>query len=155
MDFKHLTRDLEVPPESTREYVFAQIVGEPSLIVGPADDSNPIYQEARLRYVIEQSEAAAAKPRGSGQSKPTIEQLKKVGEENRETDMRLVAEGCIRSWGKAPVDPEGNEVEFTPENALDFLKALPDYIYTPFSNFVANVQNFTVKALDAAKLGNS
>lgn len=156
MDFKHLTRGVEVKPENTREYTFAQLEGEPSVIVAPAADVNPAFLDARLRLTIEQGEAMAAKPRGRAQNKPTVEELRRNLDEGRELDKRLLSGACLRGWGTAPVDPKGKEVEFTVENGLDFLKALPDFVFDPFNNFASNVYNFTAAAIaDAEKLGNS
>lgn len=159
-DFSHLA-SLNVTSESTREYSFDLIPGEPSIILAPAHDSNETFLNERLRMQIERSEKLAAAPRGKKSDRPktTPDLLKKQLEEDRELDRYLIAHTCARSWGTPPRDKDGNEPEFSAEECYSFLKALPDYMLDPLRNYAANLYNFVDRPAaaggDADTLGNS
>lgn len=163
VDFSNIKRQ-DITPETTREYEFDILEGEPSVIVAPAHDSNPAFLDERLRLASERAAKMAEErdekkgKRKTGALVVTPEMMKKQLEEDRDYDRRIMAAACIRSWGETPpVDVDGNEVPFSPENALAFLEALPDYCLDPFRSFVANVYNFVKRpvrdAAGDAKLG--
>lgn len=143
-DFSHLTA-LAVTKETTREYVFDQIMGEPSLVVSPATDDNQDFLHARLELALEEVPDETPKPRRQV-GKPTVAELERQYAESRDLDRRVIAKACVRGWGSSPpVDKDGKKVAFSPEEALSFLSALPDYMFDPFRNWVQNVRNFTPK----------
>lgn len=153
-DFSHL-QALAVTRETTREYVFERIEGEPSVIVSPAQDDNVDYLNARLELTDELAAEAEARPRGDA-VKISLEDRRKNYEDSRDWDRRLLAKACIRDWGTPPVDKAGKPVEFSEDNALAFLRALPDYMLDPFRGYTGNIYNFIPrKKPDGDKLGKS
>lgn len=155
-DFSNL-KVLDVTSDTTAEYIFPFIPGEPSLILAPAHDSNEAFLNERLRLQIERTEKAADGPRKQA-AKITVEDLKAGQQEDREQDRLLLSRTCARGWGTPPKDVDGNQPEFSAENCYDFLKALPDYMFDPLRNFCANIYNFVkrpaVSADEADRLGN-
>lgn len=154
-DFSHLKESLAVSGETTREYVFGNIEGEPSLMVSPANDENKDYQDTRLRLALEASDRQAGSPRTRAPKKITPEDMVRQMDEDRDFDRKVIAQACVRGWGTPPVDNDGNAVEFSVENAYDFLCAIPNYMFDPFRNFAQNVLNFMPRKADGEELGNS
>jgi hypothetical protein len=156
IDFSNV-RALAVTKETTAEYSFPFIPGEPSIVLAPATDANEAFLNERLRLQIESVEKAPEARKKS--RKITAEEMKESMAEEREMDRLLISRTCARSWGVAPRDVNGNQPEFTPDNCYDFLKALPDYMFDPLRNFAANIYNFvkrpTVSEEDAERLGNA
>jgi hypothetical protein len=146
----------QVTDDNCEEYVFAMLVGEPSIFVTPAHDSNPVYYDERLRLQIERSEQAKSKPRRMGGI--TVDEIKAQEIEERDLAITLIAKCCAKRWGKPPVDTKGQTPEFSEQEAYDFLSAIPDYMQIPFVNFCANLFNFVkrppVDPKDAKQLGN-
>jgi hypothetical protein len=135
VDFSNL-RALDVTAETIREYTFERIVGAPSIRCAPAVDSNKPFLNARLRVSIENDKAALNKPTA------TPETLAADMDLSREQDKQLIAMHCARAWGTAPKAADGTEPEFSAENCLAFLRALPDWLFDPFRRWAANVNNF-------------
>lgn len=154
-DFSHL-KALAVTSATTKEYTFDRIEGEPSVIVAPATDDNEDYLRARLELALADVPDVEAKPKRQS-NKPTVADLEKQYEEQREIDRKLLAKACCRGWGETPpVDKDGKAVEFSEANAYDFFAALPDYMFDPFRNYCGNVMNFAPRPKpDGEKLGNS
>lgn len=157
-DFSNL-KLLDVTNDTTAEYVFPDVPGEPSIILAPAHDSNETFRNERLRRQIERAERFTKGPRGRGAGKSTPESLARQLEDDREVDRQLIARACARGWGKAPRDVNGDEPEFTPDNCYDFLKALPNYMFDPLRNYAVNIYNFVerpgVSDDEADELGNA
>ena len=62
-------------------------------------------------------------------------------EENRADDRILYAAHVIDTWGSI-VEDDGQVVEFTNEKALEFLNALPDWIFDDVRASAREPQNF-------------
>lgn len=140
-DFSNL-KALDVTNDSTAEYFFPDIPGNPSIVLAPATDANKPFQNERLRMSLERAEKAAAEPRGKTSGPQTPEGMANDIEEEREQDRRLISGFCARAWGTAPLDVNGEAPEFSPENCYQFLKSMPDWMFDPLRNFTANVRNF-------------
>lgn len=146
-DFSHL-RKLEVTEQSEAEYVFDDIWGEPSIWFHPMTDSNPQYLNERVRLAVERAEAAEKETKKQRRAKVlSSDRL----EDDRELDRILMAKTCAVRWGTPPRDVDGNEVEFSEQNVLDFLRAIPNYMLDPVRGWVANPYNFVDR--NAAKPG--
>lgn len=137
-DFSHLSK-YAITDETTAEYTFNRIEGEPSVIVRPAHECNPGWLMARTEANIALAKAitAVTKP---GQL--VAEDLTKQSQAERDTDRKLIAFHCVTGWGTAPVDKNGKAVEFSPDNAFSFLAAIPNEMLDPLRNFVGNLYNF-------------
>ncbi|MFL6864112.1 MAG: hypothetical protein ACJ8DZ_14045 [Allosphingosinicella sp.] len=156
-DYSHFAA-LDVTAETTREYTFDMIPGEPSIILAPAHDSNEAFLNERLRMQLERAEATVAAPRGKKAPKATPESLRKGIEEDRDFDRKLIANTCARGWGVPPKDKNGKSPEFSPAECYDFLNALPDWMFDPLRNYAANIYNFIDRSAitgGADALGNS
>lgn len=159
VDFSHLQK-LDVTEASEAEYVFDDIPGEPSIWFRPMTDANADFLNERVRLAVERAEAAQKETKAQRRKRVlSAEQL----EDDREQDRILMARTCALRWGNPPKDVDGNTPEFSEENCLAFLRALPNYMLDPCRGFVSNVYNFidpeARKALTTADggeaLGNS
>ncbi len=140
-DFSNL-KPLHISEETLAEYTFDDIPGEPSIWLAPATDANPNYQSERLRVSIERAEAAEKLPRNRKRKVAlTVDDI----EADRELDRELLARCCAKKWGTAPQDAKGATPEFSEANCYDFFKALPNYMFDPLRNFVANPFNFVTR----------
>lgn len=153
-DFSNL-KPLHISEETLAEYTFDDIPGEPSIWLAPATDANQHYQAERLRVSIERAEAAEKAPRNRKRKVAlTVEDI----EADRELDRELLARCCAKKWGTPPKDVTGKEPEFSEANCYDFFKALPNYMFDPLRNFVANPFNFVdrtgITETQARELGN-
>lgn len=158
-DFSHLKAHA-VTRDTTREYTFNMLEGEPSVIVAPACDDNEDYLNTRLELMLAEipaeEEGGKRKQAAKAAEKLTPELLRRQYEEGRELDRKLLSRACARAWGTPPVDVKGKAVVFSADNAYDFFKALPDYMFDPFRHFCGNVLNFAPKPkADGSALGNS
>jgi hypothetical protein len=158
VDFSHLA-GLAVTRETTREYTFDRIQGDPSLIVSPATDDNEDFLNGRLELALNEAPAEEdARPRKQT-GRLTPDDMKRQTNENREIDLKLIAQACVRGWGTPPIDKAGKPVPFSTENAHQFLCALPAYMVDPFRGFCGNIYNFAPRPgkakPDGEKLGNS
>ena len=155
-DFSHLKK-YAVTEETTAEFTFDRIEGDPSVILAPAHECNTAYHRERLAQTLKLAEAMPTK----GNLKQTPADIIKITDEGRETDRKLLAFYCARGWGTAPVDSKGKEVEFTPENCYEFFAAIPPEMFDPVRNFAANLFNFfpernaPLGEKDGEALGNS
>lgn len=128
-------------PETTKEYTFDMIEGEPSVICRPAHDDNEEFLDERLRLLAERANDDKPIVKKSGVVTPGA--IKSNLTEDRDYDRRIIAAVCIKSWGVAPIDVKGKPVPFSPENALAFLEALPETsMLDPFRAWVQNIYNF-------------
>lgn len=146
VDFSNIKKQ-DVTPETTREYTFDALQGEPSVVLRPAHDSNIHFLDERLRLATERAAKAKDEPRRKGPApEVTPELIKKNIEEDRDYDRRILAKACIVGWGSSPpLDVNGKVPKFSEENALAFLDALPNYILDPFRGYASNIFNFVTK----------
>jgi len=141
MDFSYL-KNLEVK-NKTAEYSLFQINGEPTLILKPATEVNKGYFNSVLRR---------SKRNLRAMKSGSISQ--KMIKETREEDKELYPKYIISGW-KDVKDSAGKDVPFSPENCVDFLEALPDWIFDDIRNFAGSSENFSGEVIDVkAKLGN-
>ena len=147
-----------IDENTTREYTFADLVGEPSLIVAVANDVNAKFEAYRVRKTIELSDAVLPSVSKAASIDERVTDMLRRLREDKSWDKDVIAHACVVGWGNPPVDVNGNTPEFSAEEALEFLNALPRHMLDPFINFVRNIYNFQ-NAPDpkeaAEKLGNS
>lgn len=138
-DFSHLKK-LDVTKESEAEYTFDDIWGEPSIWFKPMIEANTDFMNERVRLAVDRAE----KEQKNQSKKKRREALMSTDrlEDDREQDRILMAKTCAIRWGTPPKDVDGNDVEFSPDNVLDFLRAIPSFMLDPARGFVANPYNF-------------
>ncbi len=144
-DYSHLKK-LDVTAESEAEYVFDEIWGEPSIWCRPQAEANVDYMNERVRLAVEKAEKDGKETRKKRREKILAHDRL---EEDRDNDRVLIARTCALRWGTAPRDVNGNEVEFSEAECLDFLRQIPTYMLDPFRGWISNVYNFVDR--DAAK----
>lgn len=144
-DYSHL-RQLDVTDASEAEYMFSDIIVgrnedgsgvSPSIFFRPMVEANKLFLHERIRLSAERAEAMA-----KSKKKDKVMQLADRMDEDRETDRVLIAKTCAIRWGTAPKDADGKEHEFSAEECLSFLQALPNYIFEPLRSWVQNPYNF-------------
>ena len=147
---------LGVDDATHAEYVFHTIPGSPSIWCAPATDTNKAFENERLRLLAIDMEAAKER-KGPAPELPTAEE----NAAGREKDKVLLSKTCCKKWGTAPYDVNGGQPDFTEANCLDFLRALPPFLFDPFRLWCINPRNFVkdsaIEALSKAagrELGN-
>lgn len=134
------------PVNEARPYTFLEIeapVEKPWRIFSkPATETNPDYQNAWLRLQAERQLATARKQQVDNDAIATA----------RDDDRELLAATCVTGWENV-TDAKGEPVEFSPENALAFFKALPAWIFDRYRNWVMTPRSF-ITLPDKQKLGN-
>lgn len=144
-DYSHLQK-LDVTEESEAEYTFTDIiVGRnedgtpvyPSIFFRPMIESNKIYLHERIRLSTERAEAVA-----KSKKKDKVHQLADRMVEDRDADREMIAKTCALRWGTAPKDAQGKEHEFSAEECLSFLKAVPNIFFDPLRTWIQNPYNF-------------
>lgn len=129
-DFSHLSA-LEVARDKTARLTLHQITVNgvsPTLILRPAAEVNKPYYNALLKR--------AGRTIRSG--------VISVGviEENREEDRELFPEYVMTGWDNMVDGETGKDVKFSRDEAVDFLKALPDWLFDEVRNFASNTANY-------------
>ena len=120
----------------TVDYEVYQIAGEPILKILFAGEPTKPYYSALIRK-------SGKKIRALQSSRVTPS----MARENREDDKGLYAAHIIKGWSGI-VDANGKEVPFTSENVLDFLNALPDWIFEDIRRYASDIQNFIEDAIE-------
>lgn len=123
-------KKLDINSEKSVEYVFPELDGEVTLMVTSASESNKPYFNALLKRARRTSKIVQA---GSITAN--------VVSNNRNEDRELYALHIIKGW-KNVLDATGKQVIFNQQNCLDFLKAIPDYIFDELRAFCGNLINF-------------
>ena len=131
-DFSQIQKQVGEPSGSTVRYTFYEIEGEPWLdIVSATEYNKPYFNELLKRQ--------RRNRRSIRTGKISVDTLKN----NREEDLDLYAKHVIKGWGKIQ-DSKGNEVPFSKGACLDFLKAIPNWIFDDLRNFAADPLSFHV-----------
>ena len=144
-DFSHYTAQA-VTDATTTEYSFVALYGDPSLVVAPCSKENlPFYINSLRRNLIESAgreEAGTIKV-----ADQTAESIIAEEQAAMAADRDDIGRFCVKGWGKKPpIDSTGKTPEFTQEEGMAFVAALPPEQFTPFRNFLRNVYNFTPRS---------
>ena len=114
----------------------------PTLRVRPATEANKPYFSALLKRnskLAAQLEAKKITPA--------------LIEETRDTDRELYAKFVVIGWHDM-VQPDGKDIPFTPEDCVEFLEELPDWLFDLTREFCRENTNFAGGTGDAAAVGN-
>jgi hypothetical protein len=128
-DFSHLNK-LAITALSTMRYPLIELEGSPVLILRPANESNAAYFNALLK---------ANAHAGVRRKKQKIDG--KLTAEIREQDRELYPKHVIAGW-EAVVDSDGKDVPFSMEAAVEFLAALPNWIFDGVRTSALDPENF-------------
>ena len=120
------TELVEVQP-----YDFDDLKTQPTGFFKPAMEQNKKYAAALLKL----SNRRAKRNRGKRGTTPA--DLARHRAEN----IFLVSKYCITGWENMK-DIKGGEIEFSEENAREFLTALPHYMFDELYNWLQNPVNF-------------
>lgn len=131
-DFSQIKK-LDITADKTAVFIFYNIVGEPELTVRPATEVNKQFFNALLRRARKNNKAVQAGAINAGMISA-----------NRDEDRDLYSQFVISGWKKV-VDADDKEVEFTQQNCLDFLKALPDFEFDDLRQFASNPITFNTQ----------
>jgi hypothetical protein len=141
-DFSYLNK-LNVNESNVVDYPIVEIEGSPILKLKPANEGNRGYMNALLR--------STGQSRGARKTKLKVDS--KMMDELRETDRALYAEHILSGWSGI-LDSKGKEVSFSKEDAVSFLKALPNWIFDSIRTFCTDPENFLATIDSAEKAGN-
>ncbi len=140
-DFQQL-KGLQVVAEKTVPYTLYQVAGEPVLHLAPATEANRPYFNGLLKRSRRNRQRIQA---GAFDAR--------VLSDNRDDDRVLYSQFIVKAWEKV-VDSKNQPVDFNQENVLDFLNALPNWIFDDLRLFANDSQNFiespTIDAEEAA-----
>lgn len=128
-DFSQLSK-LQVSNDRTAKYTFYQIEGEPTLDVAPATEANGPYFNALLK----RAKGTVRRMRAGGVNAGMLA-------ENRNDDRDLYPKHIVRGWSSVR-SSKGSSVEFSVENAKDFLEALPNWLFDELRTFCNDPANF-------------
>ena len=127
-DFSHFAA--AQPSETLAEYAFSQLEGCPRVWVAFAGETNKAYLNDTLKRMRGKSNAMLAARLMSP------DQLREVREEDRQIYSRHV----VKRWDVR--DASGEAVELNPQNCLEFLQALPNWVFDELRAFAGNPVNF-------------
>ena len=136
-DFGHLASK----NKDTADYTFYNVLGEPTLTVRFAGESNKPYFNEVLRRQEHYHRRKA---------KINVDILK----DNRERDRGLYPKHVVLGW-KNVKDKVGAVVTFNQEDCEAFLRAIPDDEFDGLREFCRDASNFREIADGAATAGNS
>lgn len=136
----------QVSGASTKEYELFEVMDGASLIVSPATRSNKAYFASLFKMGAGFQRRAA-----SGNITPEL------AEKARNLQKPIYAKHVIKGWkGVVGTNDDGEEgpVEFSTENCLELLKALPNFVFDGLLEFCENEANFSEDEIDVGELGN-
>lgn len=126
VDFSNL-KQLDISADKTALYTLLPLKGSPKLILSPATaDNKPFFNDALKRSRNTQKSKTV--------NSATVDAI-------READRVIFSEYIVKSW-EGVTDKSGEPVPFTKENCLDFLKALPNWIFDDLRIFASSIENF-------------
>lgn len=132
VNFKHLEK-LHVSQEDTEIYIFTGIMGRPRLRVKHAGECNHDFLNAALK------ENKKFKRQNRGRTDQEITEASIVSA--RKQDIVLFAKTVLVDWFDV-VDSQGNKVDFSVDNAIQFLEAIPSDMFTDLKEFCLDIENF-------------
>lgn len=130
VDFSNLKRK-EVTASLTAVYTMPELETEPKFTVHPATQSNKIYFNSTARIQRNNMRVLSA---GGAVSATMLD-------ETRELDRQLYPQHIVAGWSGVQ-DSEGSDVPYSRENAVEFFKVLPGWIFDGLRAFCGNAANF-------------
>lgn len=130
--FSHLAK-LQVANDISVKFEFSEILGQPSLLVLSATESNKGYFNAALK----------------SQKKNKVSKSVDLAfiEKGRNKDKKLYPKHIITGW-EGVKNTKGEDVEFNSENLNEFLEAIPDYMFDELRDFCQDPKNFSQENIE-------
>lgn len=129
-------KKLDIENTKIVDYPILQIEDKPILKISPATEINKPYFNSLLRRARKTNKAVQAGAVNAN-----------LIEANRNEDRELYAQYIIKGWSGVK-DENGNEVPYTQADCLEFLNALPGYIFDQIREFASNTLNFVEDVVD-------
>lgn len=129
-DFSNIQKLSQV--KNKVEYEMFELPWHPKLFLNPATEDNKGYFNALIKKMTATN---LAKKRMGQTIRP------EMVSENRKQDRELYAKYVVVGWENM-VDVNNQPVEFSEQNCLDFLTALPNDMFDDLRNFASNLSNF-------------
>ena len=138
VDFSYLQKE-EAKKDESIPYVIHDLEGKPILKVKPA---LPEYNKQFKKEVLRIAE--------------NKRRMKKSKKDDGSLDFELYAKTVITGWDGV-FDSNGNKVEFSSENCLSYLKAIPCFVFSDIKIFTLDISNWveSVDTEEAAKNSES
>lgn len=130
-DFSYLST-LKVEKDKTARLKLHQIMvngRSPTLILRPATEANKPYFNALLQR-------AGKIQRGQGLSAGMVE-------DNRDDDRELFPKYIMTGWEDMVDIKDGTDLKFDRETAVDFVRALPDWLFDVVRDFAGSTSNYS------------
>ena len=141
-NFGHL-KNLEVTADRTADFSLHMIEGAPTLTMVAALDTNKGYFNASLK-------GSRKNIRSFRNGAMSAEML----EDTRDQDRTLYASHVIKSWSGVK-DSTGKDVKFSIENCLQFLQALPNWLFDEIREFAGTPGNFIEDQINPEDVGKN
>ncbi len=119
----------KLKPQETARHTFFDIVGEPTLVVKGANESNPRYFDAFLKRNVKNARRVRA-------GKLTRQLMDATREDDRELYARLVVVG----WEGVKND-DGVDVPYSIDACHELISKLPVYMFDALRTFCQDVTN--------------
>lgn len=141
-DFSHL-QAVDVPKGRTAKFQLWMLAGKPTLEVRCAAEPNKDYFNELLRRTGKNYRQVRA---------GVIDH--ELLEENRAHNRALFPKFVIVGWSGVK-NRSGDDVTFTTEDAVGFVKCLPDWVFDELVTFCGNVMNFVESGADAGSVAGN
>lgn len=133
--------NLKQQKQETADFTFWNVVGQPTLVVRPATESNKPYFNEQLR-------------RADQIQRRKQKLTEAMVREGRDKDRELFVKYVIVSW-KDVKDAAGNVVTFTRDECAAFVAALDDFLFDQLREFCKDESNFREVNTGDTTAGNS
>lgn len=126
-DFSHLAK-LQIAKDKPVKFELSDILGQPYLMVLTATEGNKAYFNAALK----------------SQRKNKISKVIDLAfiEKGRNKDKALYPKYIIKGWGNVK-NSNGDEVPFSEAKVVEFIEALPNYLFDELRDFCQDPKNFS------------
>lgn len=125
------------------KFVFHNLQDTPYLMVVPATENNAQYYAEALKAVRKNNKLIAANAVSPSMLK-----------EMRDKERPLYARYVVRGWGNVK-DDTGTVVPFSHEECLNWLEAIPDWVFDELRSFCTNVTNFVSDPIEVEEIAKN
>lgn len=131
-NFDHL-KQYDIAGDTRAEYTLYQLDDQPTLVVAPATTENREYSQAALRR---NRKALRPVTRGGDITMDMVDA-------NMEIERDLYGQHIVKGWRDMRTPgKDKKEIPFTRENAVEFIHALPAWIFQELRAFCSDPRSF-------------